>query len=51
VHEEIVFKGFGRVRDAVVGPDGLLYVALNIPGVRLSDTTPGLIIRLVPLEH
>ena len=30
------------------GPDGLLYVALNIPGVRLSDTTPGLIVRLVP---
>jgi glucose/arabinose dehydrogenase len=50
VHEEIVFKGFGRVRQVVNGPDGYLYVALNIPGVRLSDTTPGLIIRLVPAD-
>jgi glucose/arabinose dehydrogenase len=48
VHEEIVFKGFGRVRDVVTGPDGLLYIALNVPGVRLSDTTPGLVVRLVP---
>jgi glucose/arabinose dehydrogenase len=47
-HEEVIFKGYGRVRQVVVGPDGLLYVALNIPGVRLSDNTPGLIIRLVP---
>jgi glucose/arabinose dehydrogenase len=49
VHEEIIFKGFGRVRDVVVGPDGYLYVALNVPGVRLSDSMPGLIIRLVPV--
>ena len=48
VHEEVVFKGFGRVRDVITGPDGLLYVALNVPGVRLSDTTPGLVVRLVP---
>jgi glucose/arabinose dehydrogenase/cytochrome c5 len=50
-HEEVIFKGFGRVRQAVVGPDGLLYVALSVPGVRLSDPTPGLIIRLVPAER
>jgi glucose/arabinose dehydrogenase len=50
VHEEILFKGFGRVRHIVVGPDGLLYVALNIPGVRLSDATPGLVVKLVPVE-
>jgi glucose/arabinose dehydrogenase len=49
VHEEIVFKGFGRVRDVMIGPAGDLYVALNIPGVRLSDSMPGLIIRLVPV--
>jgi len=47
-HEEIIFKGYGRVRDVVVGPDGYLYVALNVPGIRLSDSMPGLIIRLVP---
>jgi glucose/arabinose dehydrogenase len=48
VHEEIVFKGFGRVRHIVTGPDGLLYVALNVPGVRLPDVTPGLVVRMVP---
>jgi glucose/arabinose dehydrogenase len=50
VQQEIVFSGFGRVRDVVTGPDGYLYVALNVPGVRLSDTTPGLIVRLVPAD-
>jgi hypothetical protein len=44
----VIFKGYGRVRDVVVGPDGYVYVALNIPGIRLSDSMPGLIIRLVP---
>jgi glucose/arabinose dehydrogenase len=39
VHQEIVFKGLGRVRDVVTGPDGLLYLAMN---------TPGRIARLVP---
>jgi glucose/arabinose dehydrogenase len=48
VHEEVLFKGFGRVRQVITGPDGLLYVALTIPGVRLSDTTPGVVVRLVP---
>jgi glucose/arabinose dehydrogenase len=41
VHQEIVFKGLGRVRDIVTGPDGLLYLAMN---------TPGRIARLVPDE-
>jgi aldose sugar dehydrogenase len=50
VAQEIVFSGYGRVRDVVTGPDGYLYVALNVPGVRLSDTTPGLIVRLVPAD-
>ena len=39
VHEEVVFKGLGRVRDVTTGPDGLLYLAMN---------TPGRIARLVP---
>ncbi|HEY3453580.1 MAG TPA: PQQ-dependent sugar dehydrogenase [Bryobacteraceae bacterium] len=30
-HQEIVFKGIGRVRDVVNGPDGYLYVVLNQP--------------------
>ena len=39
VREEIIFKGYGRVRDVVTGPDGLLYLAMN---------SPGRIARLVP---
>jgi glucose/arabinose dehydrogenase len=37
-HQEILLRGHGRVRDVKVGPDGLVYVALNGPGqiVRLS---------------
>jgi len=31
VHQEILFKGIGRVRDIVNGPDGELYVVLNQP--------------------
>jgi glucose/arabinose dehydrogenase len=30
-HQEVLFKGLGRVRHVVNGPDGLLYVALNKP--------------------
>ena len=40
-HQETIFKGFGRVRQVVTGPDGLLYVALN---------DPGRIVRLVPAD-
>jgi glucose/arabinose dehydrogenase len=50
VHEEVLFKGFGRVRDVITGPDGYLYVALSIPGVKVSDTTPGAVFRLVPAD-
>ena len=39
VREEIVFKGYGRVRDVITGPDGFLYLAIN---------SPGRIARLVP---
>ncbi|HEX4772702.1 MAG TPA: PQQ-dependent sugar dehydrogenase [Bryobacteraceae bacterium] len=31
VHQEVLFKGIGRVRDIVNGPDGGLYVVLNEP--------------------
>ncbi len=30
-HQEILFKGIGRVRDIVNGPDGDLYIVLNQP--------------------
>lgn len=51
VHEEVLFTEFGRVRDVIIGPDGYLYVALSVPGVRVSDTTPGTIVRLVPTDR
>jgi glucose/arabinose dehydrogenase len=44
VHTEEVFKNHGRVRDIKTGPDGLLYVALELIG------RPGKIIRLVPAD-
>lgn len=31
VHQEIILKNIGRVRDVAVGPDGLVYVLLNGP--------------------
>ena len=41
VHQEVLFRHLGRVRDVVTGPDGLLYLAMN---------NPGRIARLVPAE-
>ncbi|MBC9890755.1 MAG: glucose sorbosone dehydrogenase, partial [Opitutae bacterium] len=32
VHQEVLLKGYGRVRDQKIGPDGALYVILNLPG-------------------
>jgi len=49
-HQEVLFNRYGRVRDVVTGPDGLLYVALQLPGVKLSSSTPGVIVRLLPVE-
>lgn len=41
VHEEILLREIGRVRNVEMGPDGLVYVAVENPGV---------IYRLVPVE-
>lgn len=49
-HQEVVFNEYGRVRDIIVGPDGLFYVALSLPGQRLSDTTAGVVVRMVPAQ-
>ena len=40
--QEVLFKGIGRVRDVVSGPDGLVYVAFNGPDrvARLVPATP-----------
>lgn len=38
MHQEVILKGAGRIREAVPGPDGAIYVVLNAPDriVRLS---------------
>ncbi|MBL9189452.1 MAG: PQQ-dependent sugar dehydrogenase [Opitutaceae bacterium] len=38
-HQEVLFADQGRVRDVTVGPDGLIYVALNAPG-RIARLVP-----------
>jgi aldose sugar dehydrogenase len=47
-HQEQVVNQFGRVHDVVIGPDGYLYITLQLPGQSLSQSTPGMIARLVP---
>jgi glucose/arabinose dehydrogenase len=39
IHQEIIFKDGGRVRDVSVSPNGAIYLALN---------SPDKIVRLVP---
>ena len=48
--QEVVFNQFGRVHDVIEGPDGLLYVTLQLPGQVLSASTPGMVARLVPVK-
>lgn len=55
VTQEVIFDNLGRVRDIVQGPDGYLYIALQNPtggtsGVGLAASTPGKLIRLVPVQ-
>jgi len=38
IHEDILIKGQGRVRDVSTGPDGAIYVVLNKPGTVLKLT-------------
>jgi glucose/arabinose dehydrogenase len=38
MHEEVILKNAGRVRDVVCGPDGAIYVVLNNPGTILRLT-------------
>jgi glucose/arabinose dehydrogenase len=39
-HQEVLFKGIGRVRDVVNAPDGYLYIVLNQPD-RIERLVPG----------
>jgi glucose/arabinose dehydrogenase len=40
-HREKLLEGIGRLRNVVMGPDGLVYIAIE---------DPGYILRLVPIE-
>jgi glucose/arabinose dehydrogenase len=52
--QEVIFDNLGRVRNVTQGPDGYLYVALQdptgIPGIPLSNATPGKLVRLMPVQ-
>jgi aldose sugar dehydrogenase len=48
-HQEVLFNQFGRIRDVIVGPDGYLYVTMQLPGQSLSQSTPGVVARLIPV--
>ena len=39
IHDEVIFKGYGRVRDVTVAPDGAVHVVLNKPDrvVKLTE--------------
>jgi glucose/arabinose dehydrogenase len=42
IHHETILKNAGRVRDVACGPDGLIYVVLNRPGI---------VLRLSPISE
>ena len=45
IHEEIILKDFGRVREAVSGPDGAIYAVVNEPDEILRISSRGQKIR------
>jgi aldose sugar dehydrogenase len=47
-HQEVIFNQYGRVHDVVQGPDGYLYVTLQVPGQPMAASTPGMVARLIP---
>ena len=49
--QEVLFNQFGRVHDVIIGPDGYLYVTLQLPGRGLADSTPGMVARLMPVQQ
>jgi len=53
VEQEPIFEQFGRVRQVIVGPDGLFYVLLQNPTGRgttipVFGAAPGMVVRLQP---
>ena len=53
-HQEVLWDQYGRTRDVIMGPDGLLYVLLqNATGAPMptETETPGMVVRLVPFNN
>lgn len=55
ISEETIFENYGRTRQVITGPDGLLYVLLQSPtgrntGLGMSAPSPGMVIRLQPVN-
>ena len=53
-HQEILWDQYGRTRDVIMGPDGLLYIILqNSTGATMSTAaaSPGMVVRLVPVRN
>ena len=53
--QETIFENYGRTRQVITGPDGLLYILLQNPtgrGTNLSLSAPsaGMVIRLAPVN-
>jgi glucose/arabinose dehydrogenase len=45
LHQEVLLKNAGRVRDVACGPDGAIYAVLNNPDVVLKLTSAGRAVR------
>jgi len=53
-HQEILWDQFGRTREVIMGPDGLLYIIVqNSTGANMSTavSSPGMVVRLVPVSN
>ncbi len=55
IAEESIFQNYGRTRQVITGPDGLLYVLLQSPtgrgtSIGMSAPSPGMVIRLQPVN-
>ena len=52
-HQEMLWDQYGRTREVIMGPDGLLYVILqNANGsASTAAATPGMVVRLAPVRN
>ncbi|HVZ27526.1 MAG TPA: PQQ-dependent sugar dehydrogenase, partial [Rhizomicrobium sp.] len=53
INQETIYDQFGRTRQVIIGPDGLLYILIQNPtgrgtNIPVFGAAPGMVIRLVP---